>query len=119
MQIETLAVHKGRAVDPSTRAVTPPLHMSTTFERDADGSYPQGFIYGRSDNPNRRLLEECLSALEGGEDAAAFSSGMAAIMSVFQALRPGDHVIAPADIYHGTAKLLLELRHQRVDLLLR
>ena len=109
MQIETLAVHKGRMVDPSTRAVTPPLHMSTTFERDADGSYPQGYVYGRSDNPNRRLLEECVSALERGEDAAAFSSGMAAIMSVFQALRPGDHVVAPLDIYHGTARLLREI----------
>ena len=109
MQIETLAVHKGRMVDPSTRAVTPPLHMSTTFERDADGSYPQGFVYGRSDNPNRRLLEECVAALEVGEDAAAFSSGMAAIMSVFQALRPGDHVVAPLDIYHGTARLLREI----------
>ncbi len=109
MKIETLAVHKGRAVDPSTRAVTPPLHMSTTFERDADGSYPQGFIYGRSDNPNRRLLEDCLAALERGDSAAAFSSGMAAIMSVFQTLRPGDHVIAPSDIYHGTAKLLREV----------
>ena len=96
-------------VDPSTRAVTPALHMSTTFERDADGSYPQGFIYGRSDNPNRRLLEECLAALEGGESAAAFSSGMAAIMSVFQSLRPGDHVVAPSDIYHGTARLLREV----------
>ena len=109
MKFETLAVHKGRAVDPVTRAVTPPLHMSTTFERDTDGSYPQGFIYGRSDNPNRRLLEDCVAALEGGEEAAAFSSGMAAIMSVFQALRPGDHVVAPSDIYHGTAKLLREV----------
>ena len=109
MRIETLAVHKGRMVDPSTRAVTPPLHMSTTFERDADGSYPQGYVYGRSDNPNRRLLEECVAALEVGEDAAAFSSGMAAIMSVFQALRPGDHVVAPLDIYHGTARLLREI----------
>ena len=109
MKIETMAVHTGRSVDPSTRAVTPALHMSTTFERDTDGSYPQGFIYGRSDNPNRRLLEECLTALEGGEDAAAFSSGMAAIMSVFQALKPGDHVVAPSDIYHGTTRLLREI----------
>ena len=109
MRIETMAVHKGRAVDQSTRAVTPPLHMSTTFERDVDGSYPQGYIYGRSDNPNRRQLEECMTALEGGEDAAAFSSGMAAIMSVFQSLKPGDHVVAPSDIYHGTARLLREV----------
>ena len=109
MEIETVAVHKGRGVDPSTRAVTPPLYMSTTYERDADGSYPQGYVYGRTDNPNRRLLEECVAALEKGEAAAAFSSGMAAIMSVFQALQPGDHVIAPRDIYHGTARLLREI----------
>ena len=109
MHIETLVVHKGRGVDPSTRAVTPPLYMSTTFERDPDGSYPQGYVYGRTDNPNRRLLEECVAALEKGEAAAAFSSGMAAIMSVFQALQPGDHVIAPRDIYHGTARLLREI----------
>ncbi|MCE2494863.1 MAG: PLP-dependent transferase [Alphaproteobacteria bacterium] len=109
MEIETLVVHKGRGVDPSTRAVTPPLYMSTTFERDPDGSYPQGYVYGRTDNPNRRLLEELVAAMENGEDAAAFSSGMAAIMSVFQALRPGDHVIAPRDIYHGAARLLRDL----------
>ena len=75
MEIETLAVHTGRAVDPSTRAVTPPMHMSTTFERDADGSYPQGFIYGRSDNPNRRLLEECVASLEGVRTRRRFRRG--------------------------------------------
>ena len=108
MRIETLAVHSGRGVDPATSAVTPPIHMSTTFEREADGSYPKGFAYSRSDNPTRSLLEECIRNLEGGEDAAAFSSGMAAIMSVFQALATGDHVIVPQDLYHGTARLLRE-----------
>ena len=83
--------------------------MSTTFEREADGSYPHGFVYGRSGNPSRKLLEECVRDLEGGVAAAAFGSGMAAIMSLFQALSPGDHVIAPRDIYHGTARLLREV----------
>ena len=109
MRIETLAVHSGRVVDPATGAVTPPIHMATTFQRAADGSYPQGYIYGRSGNPTRELLEQCLRDLEGGAAAAAFSSGMAAIMSVFQALSPGDHIIAPKDIYHGTARLLREI----------
>lgn len=109
MRIETLAVHSGRAVDTATGAVTPPIHMSTTFQRAADGTYPQGYIYGRSGNPTRTLLEDCVRELEGGEAAAAFSSGMAAIMSVFQALSPGDHVIAPRDIYHGTTRLLREI----------
>ena len=106
MNIETIAVHAGRSVDPATGAITPPIHMSTTFERQADGSYPHGFVYGRSGNPSRILLEECVRDLEGGVAGAAFGSGMAAIMSVFQALSPGDHVIAPLDIYHGTASLL-------------
>ena len=108
MRIETLAVHSGRHVDPATGAVTPPIHMSTTFQRGIDGSYPQGYVYGRSDNPIRSLLEECIRDLEGGMAAAAFSSGVAAIAAVFQSLAPGDHIVAPQDIYHGTALLLRE-----------
>ena len=57
MNIETIAVHSGRSVDPSTGAVAPPIHMSTTFEREADGTYPHGFMYGRTGNPSRTLLE--------------------------------------------------------------
>ncbi len=108
MRIETLAVHSGRSVDPATGAVTPPIHMSTTFQRESDGTYPQGFVYGRSGNPTRTLLEERLRDLEGGEVAAGFSSGAAALAAVFQSLATGDHVIAPQDIYHGTALLLRE-----------
>jgi cystathionine gamma-synthase len=108
MKMETLAVHAGRAVDPATGAIAPPLYLSTTFERAADGSYPRGWVYTRSGNPNRAALEACLAALEGGAAAAAFSSGSAATMSVLQALSPGDHVLAPNDVYHGTARLLRE-----------
>ena len=108
MKIETIAVHSGRAVDPATGAVTPPIHMSTTFQREVDGTYPHGFVYGRSGNPTRSLLEECIRELEGGEAAASFSSGMAAIGAVFQSLSTGDHVITPLDLYHGTARLLRE-----------
>ncbi|MGH7718918.1 MAG: trans-sulfuration enzyme family protein, partial [Gemmatimonadaceae bacterium] len=103
---ETLAVHAGHEPDASTGAVTPPIHLSTTFERGADGSYPHGHIYARTSNPNRVALERCLAALEGGAAAAAFSSGSAASMSILQALSPGDHVIAPVDAYYGTARLL-------------
>ena len=106
MRIETLAVHSGRSVDEGTGAVTPPIHMSTTFEREPDGTYPQGFVYGRSGNPTRTLLEECVRDLEGGEAAAAFSSGAAALAAVFDSLATGDHLIAPQDLYHGTAHLL-------------
>ncbi|GIV76347.1 MAG: cystathionine gamma-synthase [Litorilinea sp.] len=109
MQLETRAVHAGRQVDPATGAVMPPIHLSTTFERDADGAYPHGYIYTRSGNPNRQALEQCLAQLEGGAAAAAFSSGMAATMAVLQALQPGDHVLLPADVYYGTRKLAQEI----------
>ncbi len=109
MRIETLAVHAGHSVDPSTGAVATPIHLSTTFEREPDGSYASGFVYSRSNNPNRAALEVALAALEGGSEAAAFASGLAAIAAVFQALRPGDHVIAPNEAYHGALKQLREI----------
>lgn len=109
MHIETIAVHAGHEVDPATAAVTPPIHLSTTFEREADGSYRAGYVYTRSANPNRASLERCLAALEGGAAAACFASGSAATLAVLHALEPGAHVVAPNDAYYGTAKLLDEL----------
>src|SRR5260221_11602451 len=109
MKIETIAVHAGHSPDPATGGVTAPIYLSTTFERAEDGTFPHGYIYSRTDNPNRASLETCLCALEGGAAAAAFSSGSAASMSIFQAFRPGDHIIAPSDSYHGTRYLLREL----------
>lgn len=103
---ETLAIHAGRHIDTGTGAVTPPLHLSTTFERDPNGEYSKGFVYSRMDNPNRQALEQAIASMEQGAVAAAFSSGLAAIAAVFGALNPGDHVIAPRDIYHGTARQL-------------
>ena len=108
-KFETLAVHAGHSVDASTGAVTEAIHLSTTFERDADGGYSRGYLYSRNDNPNRNALEVALAALESGADSAAFSSGLAAVTAIFQGLTPGDHVIAPVDIYHGTANVLKHL----------
>lgn len=99
MKIETRAVHAGRRTDPSTGAVTPPIHLSTTFERSPDGSYPRGFSYSREGNPNRQMLEECLADLEGGKEALVFSSGLAVATAVIQGLEPGDHIVAPDDVY--------------------
>ena len=109
MRLETRAVHVGTSIDPATGAVTPPIQLSVTFERDTDGSYPRGFLYARNGNPTREALERCLADLEGGADAAAFASGTAAIMAVLHALAPGDHVVAPTDVYQGTARLMREL----------
>lgn len=108
-RFETLAVHAGHGVDPATGAVVAPIHLSTTFEREADGSYPHGFLYSRNHNPNRNSLESALAALEGGSSGAAFGSGLAAVTAIIQGLQPGDHVLAPADIYHGTANVLKHL----------
>lgn len=121
MRFETLAVHAGLHTDPSTGAVTPPIHMSTTFARAPDGSFPHGYIYSRDSNPNRSQLEECLTALEAGASAIAFASGSAATAALFQVLAPGQHVVAPYDAYYGTNKLLREhfgrwgLEHTLVD----
>src|SRR6184192_1603655 len=109
MKIETLAVHAGHSVDPATGAVAPPIYLSTTFERDIEGTYSRGFMYTRNDNPNRGALERGISALEGGASAAAFASGTGATMSIFQALAPGDHIVAHVDAYYGTSRLIREI----------
>jgi cystathionine gamma-synthase len=109
MKIETLAVHAGHAIDPTTGAVSAPIHLSTTFEREIDGGYARGYMYTRNNNPNREALERGISALEGGAAAAAFGSGCAAATALFQALAPGDHVLAHTDAYYGTSRLLREL----------
>jgi cystathionine gamma-synthase len=95
LKMETLAVHAGRRTDPATGAVTPPIHLSTTFERGPDGEYPLGFSYSREGNPTRQSLEECLASLEGGTEALAFSSGLAVATALLQGLEPGDHIVAP------------------------
>jgi cystathionine gamma-synthase len=109
MKIETLAVHAAHAVDPTTGAVAAPIYLSTTFERDIEGTYSRGFMYTRNHNPNRDALERGISALEGGAAAAAFASGTGSTMSIFQALAPGDHVLAHLDAYYGTSRLLREI----------
>jgi cystathionine gamma-synthase len=109
MNIETQAVHAGQQIDPSTGALTPPIQLSTTFERAEDGSYPGGYVYARSQNPNREALEASLAVLEGGTTAAAFASGSVATMTLLQALRPGDHLIAPLDLYYGIRVQLTEI----------
>lgn len=106
MKIETLAVHAGREPDDATGAVVPPLHLATTYARDAEGGFARGYQYTRYRNPTRASLEACLAELEGGAGAAAFASGMAAAHAVFQTLKPGDRVVASADAYHGVRRLL-------------
>ena len=101
MKIETIAIHLGNQIPSDTKAAIQPITLSTTFEKGENGDYPGGFIYSRSDNPNRKSLEKVVAALENGVDACAFSTGNAAGMAVFQALKAGSHIICPDDMYHG------------------
>ena len=109
MKIETRAVHAGRKPEAGSRDVTPAIHLSTTYQKADDGSLPGGFLYSRTDNPNRAALEEALASLEEGAAALAFSSGNAATLGLLHALAPGDHIIAGDDVFYGTAILLNSL----------
>ena len=103
---ETLAAQALGRIDDATRAVVPPIHPSTTYLRDPDGAYRSGRGYTRADNPTYDTPEDLLATLEGGESCLLFASGMAAAVAVFQALLPGDHVIAPRTMYWALRKWL-------------
>jgi cystathionine gamma-synthase len=105
----TRAVRAASALHGDERSIAPPIYLSTTFERDPEGEYSGGFNYSRDDNPNRQMLEHALADLEDGAEAAAFASGMAASMTIFQALRPGDHVVVAEDSYYGVRAMLDEV----------
>ena len=109
MKIETLAIQSTLMPDANAGAVVPPIYLSTTFEREADGSYNHDYVYSRADNPNRKLLENSLAVLENGAIALAFASGMAATTALFQALKSGDHLIVPNDAYYSTSILISEV----------
>src|SRR6201992_1762202 len=121
-KLQTIGIHSGRHVDPATGSVTAPLYTSTTFERDPDGTFSRHFFFSRIDNPNRQSLEQCLADLEGGVDAVAFGTGMAASLAVFQALSPRDHVVLDRDLYFGVRELVTGtfarwgLQHTFVDM---
>lgn len=109
MKPETLAIHGNNTLAYPSGDVTMPLSLSTTFLRGEDGGYPGGYMYSRVNNPNRQALEQLLASLEGGAASCAFSSGNTAGMTVFQALKPGSHIIAPDDMYWGFKKQLLTI----------
>jgi cystathionine gamma-lyase len=102
----TTAIHAGQPPDPASGATVIPISVSSTFTQAAPGDH-KGYEYARSGNPTRAALETCLAAIEGGERGLAFASGLAATTAVFQALlKPGDEVVAAADLYGGTFRLL-------------
>ena len=96
---ETLAAQALGWIDPTTKAIVPPVHVSSTYVRDEDNQYRSGRGYIRADNPSFDQAEALLTALEGGTGSLLFGSGMAAATAVFLALKPGDHVLAPRVMY--------------------
>ena len=113
---ETLAIHAGRHADP-TGAISPPIHLSTTFAADAKGGRPHGYSYSRDDNPNRRALEQCIAALEGAAGCLAFSSGMAAVAALLDCMPPDRprHLLIADDTYYGVRQMIDETDlHERL-----
>jgi cystathionine gamma-synthase len=109
---ESLAAQSLGWVDPVTKAISPAIHASTTFIRDADNQYRNGRSYARADNPAFDQVEQLIAQLERGAQGALFASGMAAATAVFQALAPGDHVIAPKVMYWSLRNWLMNFATQ-------
>ncbi|KFL37376.1 trans-sulfuration enzyme family protein [Arenimonas donghaensis] len=112
-RIETLAVHAGGEPDEHTGAVSPPIHMATTFRHGPAGERQAGYEYQRESNPTQDRLETALAAMEGGEAGLCFGSGMAAMAAVLESLPAGAHVLIPDDCYTGLRVLGAEFLPQR------
>ena len=95
----TLAAQALGTIDARTRAIVPPIHLATTFERDPDNLYRSGNSYGRPDNETVREAEAVISALEGAAATLVLGSGMSAAIALFLSLGPGAHVVAPKAMY--------------------
>jgi cystathionine gamma-synthase len=113
LRLETIAVHAGAEPDAGTGAVAPPIHLSTTFRHGPAAERVAGYEYQREGNPTQDRLETALAALEGGEAALAFASGMAAIAGLLETLPAGAHVLLPDDCYSGLRYLATGFLPQR------
>ena len=103
-KFQTIAIHIGNKPDKETGAVSPPIHLTSTFEQESVGN-DKGFDYSRGGNPTRKRLEDNLAALEQGTYGLMFASGMAATTALFQTLSSGDHVIIGHNVYGGTYRM--------------
>jgi cystathionine beta-lyase/cystathionine gamma-synthase len=111
MGFATDAIHVGQEPEPATGAIVAPIYQTSTYVQEALGKN-KGYDYARTAHPNRKALERCLARLEHGQSAFVFSTGMAAIDTVFRLLRPGDHVIVSRAVYGGVYRLTTQLLAQ-------
>jgi cystathionine gamma-lyase len=105
----TRVIHAGQAPDPSTGAIMPPIYATSTFVQQSPGVH-KGLDYGRSHNPTRWALERCVADLEGGSQAFAFASGLAAIATVLELLDAQSHIVSGDDLYGGSFRLFEGVR---------
>lgn len=113
MRLETLAVHAGGESDAATGAVSPPIHLATTFRHGPAAERIAGYEYQREGNPTNDRLCAALAAMEGGASALTFASGMAAISCLLESLESGAHILIPDDCYTGLRVLGAEFLPQR------
>ena len=107
----TRVIHAGQVPDPSTGALMPPIYANSTYLQQSPGVH-KGLDYGRSHNPTRFALDRCVADLEGGTQAFAFASGLAAISTVLELLDAGSHVVSGNDLYGGTFRLFDKVRQR-------
>lgn len=107
--IATRAIHAGQVPDPTTGAVMTPIYATSTYVQESPGKH-KGYEYSRTHNPTRDAYEKCIADLESGQRGFAFASGMAAIGTILELLKPGDHLIAIDDLYGGTYRILEKVR---------
>src|SRR6059058_2875030 len=108
MEFETRAMHAGQEPDPTTGALTVPIHQTSTYLQDAVGEN-KGYDYSRAANPTRSALEACLASLEEAEHGVAFASGLAAATTVMHLINPGDRVVAVNDVYGGVYRMFAQV----------
>ena len=110
---DTLLAHGGGYTDPVTGAVVPPIQPATTFARDDRYELPGEFFYSRYASPTVRHVEELAARLNGGADAYAFGSGLAAVAALFETVESGEHIVAPSVMYHGRIQWLERISVRR------
>jgi cystathionine beta-lyase len=115
LHLDTRVIHAGQEPDPTTGAVMTPIYATSTYVQESPGKH-KGYEYSRTKNPTRDAYEKCIANLESGTQGFAFASGMAAIATVLELLKPGDHIITMDDVYGGTYRILEKVRKHTAGL---
>jgi len=108
MKFNTKTIHAGQKNEETSGAVMPPIFQTSTYAQEAPNKH-KGYDYARVGNPTRTALEKMIAGLEGADEAACFSSGVAAMDALMKMFRPGDHVVTTNDLYGGSYRLFTKV----------